>query len=242
MPFNDSGAGMKICRYGLRLLRGIVFLLIFSTAFAQEEGPVSPFCYDGTIFRSGIYVINDGVLDVNNTYEENLPEGHVIFDYSMSASAESGHSVVYNSVSSVPTASLGDRLIRTGTILGYSAQGTGGSLDGTEYINAITCGDGGSTGLNAGVQYSIVEGTINTSSHTRSSPAISQFSAMAVGTGTLSTGITTVSSSFAGDNNGDNVETSSSNYNQSITVSGEISGFRQKTRVSLSGGAGCGIW
>jgi hypothetical protein len=232
---------MKIHSNWLRVLGCVAFLLIFSVASAQDEEPITPFGGAVDIFRSGLYIISDGVLDVSNTYEENLPESNIVFNYGMNASAESGNSVVFNTVSSQPTTGVGNRFIRTGTILGYNAQGTGGSLTGNEYINSVTIYDERGSGMNAGVQYNIIEGTISTGSSTRTSPPKSEFSTLAVGTGTLSTGVITTNSSFTDADNGDILETSSSGYNQIVTVSGTINAFRQTSSVSLSG-AGCGIW
>jgi len=232
----------KLATVGLKLFIGFLFTLVYSTAFAQNEGSISPFGDVANLFRSGIYVISDGEFDVGNNYEERLQEQerNFGFKYHIDASTKEGHTFFSNNISSVPFLGKNDRHIRTGTILGYDAQGTDGYMVGSETISSATCGNNGGIGMSADVGFNITKGTISTGSNTQNFPYVAEFTASAVATGTLTTGVTAESLSFVEDGNGDYVEKSSANYSQGVTVSGKIKSFSQTSSMSLSG-AGCGI-
>jgi len=219
----------------------IVFLLIATRpAFTQEQETICPFGTEGGIFRSGIYVLSEDSIEVNNAYKESLAARNFGFNYSIDASAEKGHTVFYNTVSSAPFAGIEDRIIRTGTIAGYDNKGTDGSLTGKESINSAICCSEGGAGMIAGVDYGLTNGSIYTRSQTTSSNYMSEFSGSAVGTGTVSMGVMSANSSYGEDENGDPVTTSSAEYSQSVTVSGEFRAFSQTSSVSLSG-KGCNL-
>ncbi len=218
-----------------------IFLLVITrSAFSKEPEAICPFCANAGIFRSGIYVISEGSVDVNNTYEESLAEGKFAFNYSIDASAENGKTVFDNSVSSVPFGGPGERLIRTGTIAGYDNQGNDGSLTGKESISSAICCPEGGAGMKAGVGYNLINGSIYTRSQTTSSNYMSEFSGSAAGVGTVSMGVMTANSSYGEDENENPVTTSSANYSQSVTVSGEFRAFSQTSSVSLFS-KGCGL-
>jgi hypothetical protein len=137
----------------------VILILLFTSgiAFADDDGIVSPFGPTSGIFRSGIYVISEGSIGVNNSYEESLAARNFGFNYSIDAAAEKGHAVFYNTVSSVPFGDSEDRLIRTGTIVGYDNQGTDGVFSGKEAIGSAICSDEGGAGLVAGVGYDLTD-------------------------------------------------------------------------------------
>ena len=224
-----------------KILGAIFFLLYFSVVYAQGTGPISPFEDVTRIFRSGIYIIADGAVDATNEYEEIVDEGHFAFNYSVDAATEKGKTVFFNSVSSVPMLWKDDRLIRTGTLLGYDAQGTDGSIKGSESVKSAACDDNGGIGMSAGVIFDLKEGTIRTGSRTENYDYQSTFSITANGEGAVSASTNGASIAFIKDDDGDYVRTSSAGHNQDVTVQGKIGVFRQSSSVSASG-AGCGIW
>ena len=224
-----------------KICGAIFFLLFFSVVYAQDNGSISPFGGVTGIFRSGIYIIAEGEVDAANTYKESLDERPFTFNYSVSASAEKGKTVFFNSVSSIPVLWKDDRLIRTGTVLGYDAQGTDGSLKGSESIGSAACGENAVIGMSAGVVFDLKEGTIATGSRTESYDYKSEFSTMAYGEGAVSTLTNGASISFVKDDDGDYARSSSTNYNQSVAVQGSIGVFRQTSNMSASG-IGCGVW
>jgi len=224
------------------LLIAVFLFVLFATgtAFTDDETFISPFGPTSGIFRSGIYVISEGSIGINNAYEESLAARNFGFNYSIDASAEKGHTVFYNTVSSVPFGDSDDRLIRTGTIVGYDNQGTDGVLTGEEAIGSALCSDEGGAGMIAGVGYNLINGSLYTRSDTTSSNYMSEFSGSAVGVGTVSMGVMVANSSYGTDGNGNPVTTSSANYSQSVSVSGEFRAFSQTSSVGLSG-KGCNL-
>jgi len=218
----------------------VCFLLSISVAYGQENMGLSPFGITGEAFRSGIFVIADGEISVTNSYEEIVEEKPFAFNYAVSASAEKGKTKFSNSISAIPLLWAGDRLIRTRTALGYDAQGTDGSLQGSESVESAACGENAGIGMSAGVVFDLTYGTLGTRSRTENSDYSTEFSTIASGDGMVSTSTSGASVSFIEDD-GDYVQSSSASYSQGLTARGNIVSFRQTSRMSASGVA-CGIW
>lgn len=218
----------------------IYFLLFFSVAYGQENSAISPFGFNGEVFRSGIYVIADGEVNATNSYEESVEGKPFTFNYSVSASTEEGKTKFSNSISSIPLLWADHRRIRTRTALGYDAQGTGGSLQGSEAVESAACGENAGIGMSAGVVFNITEGELSTRSSTENYEYESEFSTIASGAGAVSTSTSGGSISFVEDN-GNYTESSSASYSQGVTAQGNIVSFRQTSKMSASG-VGCSIW
>jgi len=218
----------------------IYFLLSISVAYGQENTALSPFGFTGEVFRSGIYVIADGEVNATNSYEERVEGKPFAFNYAVSISAEEGKTKFSNSISSIPLLWADDRLIRTRTALGYDAQGTGGSVQGSESVESAACGENAGIGMSAGVVFDLTYGTLGTRSKTQNSDYSAEFSTTASGEGMVSTSTSGASISFIEDD-GDYVESSSASYSQGVTARGNIVSFRQTSRMSASG-VGCSIW
>lgn len=223
-----------------KIVGAVCFLLSISVAYGQENTGLSPFGITGEAFRSGIFVIADGEINVTNSYEEIVEEKPFAFNYAVSASAEEGKTKFSNSISSIPLLWAGDRLIRTRTALGYDAQGTDGSLQGSESVESAACGENAGIGMSAGVVFDLTYGTLGTRSRTENSDYRTEFSTIASGEGMVSSSTSGGSVSFIEDD-GDYVQSSSASYSQGVTARGNIVSFRQTSRMSASGVA-CGIW
>jgi hypothetical protein len=229
-----------IIKGGIRVT--LLFLLCFaSIGYAQENGLTTPFGGTEGIFRSGIFIVAEGEVNASNSHEEMLDEGRFAFNYSIDASADKGKTMIAHSVSSIPLLWQDDRLIRTHSVLGHDALGTGGSLKGSESMGAAGCSENAGIGMSAGVIFDLAEGTIVTSSRTENARYKSEYLVMAYGEGAVEAFSSGESMSFVGDGEGGYVNTSSVNYSQSAMAEGKISSFSQESSMSPSG-FGCSIW
>jgi hypothetical protein len=225
-----------------KVLVTILFcLLSASMAYGQGNSFTGIFGDKEGIFRSGIYIIAEGEVDAANEHHEILDEGRFAFNYSIDASADKGKTMFAHSVSSIPLLWQDDRLIRTHSVLGYDALGTGGSLKGSESMGAAGCSENVGIGMSAGVIFDLAEGTIVTSSRTENARYKSEYLVMAYGEGAVEAFSSGESMSFVGDGEGGYVNTSSVNYSQSAMAEGKISSFSQESSMSASG-FGCSIW
>ena len=223
-----------------KIFGAIYFLLSLSVAYGQENMVISPFGFTGNIFRSGIYVIADGEVNATNSYEESVEGKPFAFNYAVSVSAEEGKTKFANSISSIPLLWADDRRIRTRTALGYDAQGTDGSLQGSESVESAACGENAGIGMSAGVVFDLTYGTLGTRSKTENHDYSAEFSTTASGEGMVSTSTSGGSISFIEDD-GNYVESSSASYSQGVTAQGNIVSFRQTSKMSASV-VGCGLW
>lgn len=224
----------------VKIFGAIYFLLTISVAYGQENMAISPFGFNGEVFRSGIYVIADGEVNATNSYQESVEAKPFAFNYAVSVSAKEGKTRLSNSISSIPLLWADDRRIRTRTALGYDAQGTDGSLQGSESVESAACGENAGIGMSAGVVFDITEGELSTRSSTENYEYNTEFSIIASGAGAVSTSTSGASISFVEDD-GNYTESSSASYSQGVTAQGNIISFRQTSKMSASG-VGCGIW
>ena len=185
-------------------------------------------------------MIADGEINATNSYQESVEGKPFAFNYSVNASAEEGKTKFSNSISSIPLLWADDRLIRTRTALGYDAQGTDGSLQGSESVESAACGENAGIGMSAGVVFDITEGELSTRASAENYEYNTEFSTIASGAGAVSTSTSGGSISFIEDD-GNYVESSSASYSQGVTAQGNIVSFRQTSKMSASG-VGCGIW
>ena len=207
---------------------GIGFLVVSifcaaGGAYAQDGDDISPFGPTSGIFRNRINTVTYGGLLVDTAYAEDW------VNYSFDASAETGHAIVYNALSSVPLG-LNDRLFRSGTNMGFDPLGTGGQLVGQETVNACVYGEDFATGMIAGAQFELTQGGIHFNTRATTSNFGSDFFGAATGTGSFEVGAMVMSTS----------DDSSGSYSQTIQVEGE---FSLDYSANVVSGGGCnGLW